>query len=183
VLEDLTQPVELGALVDTEHRAHDHLEGHRLHARPELERLPVRPAVDLALRDLAHNLAVALHALPVEGRQEQLALAHVRSLVEQQYRVVAEDRLQHHVGLAGMEHARVAREHLPHVVGVGDHHPAALLGDAQRERVSVALAAALEEGADARHPADGLQHAWVARPGRERCHQTAALVVGMCGAT
>ena len=73
------------------------------------KRLAARPALDLALGHLAHELAVALHPLAVERRQHQLALAHVRALVEQQHRVVADQRQQDHVALAGVEDLRVAR--------------------------------------------------------------------------
>ena len=52
------------------------------------------PALDLAGGDRAHRLAVSLHALAVEWRQQQPALAEVRLLVEDEDRVVAEDRAQ-----------------------------------------------------------------------------------------
>ena len=72
-------------------------------ARPRGQLSTSRP------RDLAHELAVALHALAVERRQQQLALRHVALVVEQQHRVVAEHRQQDHVGLAGVEQPRDRR--------------------------------------------------------------------------
>ena len=57
------------------------------------KRLPTRPARHVALGDLAHRLAVGAHALAVEGRQHQAALAQVLGAVEQQHRARAEQRL------------------------------------------------------------------------------------------
>ena len=85
--------------------------------------VPSRPALDLARGDLGHHLAVALHALAVEGRQQQLALADVRLLVEDEDRVLAEDRAQDLVALAGVEDVRVAGEDLLDVLRVGDASP------------------------------------------------------------
>ena len=74
-------------------------------------------------RDLGHQLAVALHPLAVERRQQQLALGHVRLLVEQQHRVRAEHRPEDPVGLAGVQEPRVAGEDLLDVLGVGEQDP------------------------------------------------------------
>ena len=41
--------------------------------------------------------------LAVEGGQHQLALLHVRRLVEQDHRVLADERLEHPRALAGVE--------------------------------------------------------------------------------
>ena len=67
-------------------------------------------------------------------------------LVEQQHRARAEQRPQDRVGLAGVQHARVAGEDLLDVVGVARASPSALVRRAQREGVAVAVAAALEPG-------------------------------------
>ena len=101
---------------------------------------------------LAHQLAVALHALAVERRQQQLALAHVLRVVEQQHGVVAERRGAGHVGLAGVEDRRVAGEDLLDVVRVGEHHRRALLADADREHVAVVARGSVEEGPRPRKP-------------------------------
>ena len=68
--------------------------------RPDRERLAERPGGDLALGDLPHHLAVALHALAVERGQQQLALAQVRRPVEQEHRFATDDRAKDRVGLA-----------------------------------------------------------------------------------
>src|SRR5438045_4184065 len=51
----------------------------------------------------------------------------------------------------------VAGEDLAHVLGVGEHHPGALLRDAHAEDVPVALASALEEGPGPGDPSDRLE--------------------------
>ena len=112
--------------VDAEDRLEDDLERHRLHPRPQLVGGAERPALDLAGGDLGHLLLVALHALAVEGRQQQLALADVGLLVEDEDRVLAEDRAQDLVALAGVEDPRVAGEDLLDVLGVGDASPRCL---------------------------------------------------------
>ena len=127
------QRVHALAVVDAEDGLEDDLERDRLHPRAQLVGGAGGPALDLAGGDLGHLLAVALHALAVEGRQQQPALADVRLLVEHQDRVVAEDRAQDLVALAGVEDLRVAGEDLLDQLRVGDHHPGALVGDPQRE--------------------------------------------------
>ena len=65
------------------------------------------------LRDLLHQVAVALHPLAVERGQHQLALAHVLGAVEQQHRVAPHQRLERSgVRLARVQHVRVAPEDL-----------------------------------------------------------------------
>ena len=62
-----------------------------------------RPALHLRQGDLAHQLPVGLDPLAVEGRQQQLALAHVRLVVEGEDRVRADGRLEDgRVRLAGV---------------------------------------------------------------------------------
>ena len=151
--------LESRGILDTEHGAQDHLERDRLHARPDRERLAGRPARDLALGDLPHQLAVALHPLAVEGRQQQLALAQMRRPVEQQHRFAAHHRPQDHVGLARAQVLRVAGEHALDRLGVADQHPLLLRGDADREAVAVPAMARLQEGRRAHHPAQGLEGA------------------------
>jgi hypothetical protein len=84
--------VEPGTLVDPEDGAHDDLERDVLHLRPDLKRAALGPALDLRAGDLGDHLPVALHALAVEGRQQELALRHVRRLVQEQDGVVTEQR-------------------------------------------------------------------------------------------
>ena len=72
------------------------------------------PTGQLSISRAGHlddQLAVALDPLAVEGRQQQLALAHVRAVVEGQDRVRPERRLEHgRVRLAGVEDGGVAGE-------------------------------------------------------------------------
>jgi hypothetical protein len=81
-----------GRAVDAEDPGHDHVEGDLLHPRRERERPGDRPAVDLALGDLADHLDVALDRLAVEGRQEQFALTQVARPVRGQHRGRSDDR-------------------------------------------------------------------------------------------
>ena len=126
-----------------------------------------------ALAMSAISVAVALHPRPVERREHQLALRHVLGAVEQQQRVLAEDREQDPVRLAGVEQVGIAGEHRLDVVGVRDHHPRALVGDAQPERVAVALAALRHHPLGAAKPDRGLERPRHARARREggRCHR------------
>ena len=64
---------------------------------------PPRPGGDLRLGGRRHQLAVGLHPLAVERRQQQLALGHVRAVVEQQDGVRADDRPQDPVRLARVQ--------------------------------------------------------------------------------
>ena len=91
-------------VVDAEDGAHDHRQGDPLGVGAQREGLADRPALHLAARHLDDQLAVAPHPLAVEGRQQQLALLHVRRVVEGEDRVGPERRLQHRrVRLAGVE--------------------------------------------------------------------------------
>ena len=126
------------------------MRGHTFRGRP------ARPAGHLALGDLGHRLPVAAHPLAVERGEHELALRHVRLLVQEEHGVAAEEREQHHVGLAGVQKARVAGEHLLHRVGVGQEHPGALVHDPQGEHVPVAPPAALHHGRGPHDPLDAL---------------------------
>ena len=55
------------------------------------------------------------HALAVERRQHQLALLHVRVLVEQEHRVAAHDRLSTRAPSPGMQHVGRRGEDLLHL--------------------------------------------------------------------
>ncbi len=153
-------------ILDAEDRPDDHRQGHGLHPRPQL-RGPGGPRADLGLGDLGDQLAVALHALAVEGRQQQLALGQVLLAVEQQHRLVAEHRPQHDVGLARAEQLGVGGEHRADVRGIGDEDPRALVGDPHGERRPEALAGAGHERAGPRHPGQGLDGPGPGRAGRK----------------
>ena len=131
------------------------------------ERLALRPAGDLLARGLGHRLDVALHALAVERRQQQLALAHVLRVVEQQHGVLAERRAQDHVRFAGVEDGGIAREHLLDHVRVGEHHDRPDLAEADREHVAVLAVAAIEERPWAEAPRQRLAQDGLGGPGRQ----------------
>ena len=121
-------------LVDAEDGAQDHLERDPLHARAGGER-PVRgPGRDLGRRDLRHHVGVALDRLAVERRQHELARLQVLGLVEQQQRVVAQRGRQELVGLAGLEHRRVAGEDLLARGRIGRDRRASRTGSAAARR-------------------------------------------------
>ena len=131
-------------VVDAEDRAHDHRQGDPLGVGAEGEGLADRPALHLAQGDLAHQLAVGLDPLAVEGRQQQFALAHVRGLVEGQHRARPERRLEdRRVGLSGVHLGGRPGEDLFDQLGGGDVDEPAEVREADREDVAVA---ALEVG-------------------------------------
>ena len=167
----LAEEVHALVVAHAEDRAQDHLERDRLHARAQLDLLAERPARHLALGGLGHHLHVAAHALAVEGREQQLALAHVALLVEREQRVLAERVAERErVGLAGVEDRGVAGEDALHLGRVGhvDHAPEDR--EARGEDVPVAAPApdhpAIRRGRherglhQARHPGAG----WEAHP-------------------
>ena len=126
-----------------------------------------RPARDLVRGRLRHQLDVAPHALAVERRQQQLALAHVRVLVERQQRVLAERVAEHgRVRLAGVEAARVAGEELLDELRLGDVDELSEEREAAAEDVAVALAASAQEGVDVVRDQAGLHERRQARTGR-----------------
>jgi hypothetical protein len=127
----------------------------------------MRPAFDLARRHLGHQRLVSLHPLAVKRRQQQLALLHVRVLVEQQHGVLAEHGQQDPVGLAGVDYARVAGEHLPQVLRVRKHHPRVLVEDPQREGLTEASGTLIEHPLGLREPDRGLQRLRHPRTGRQ----------------
>ena len=70
-----------------------------------------RPRLHLAVGHLAHQGSRSAGPLAVEGRQQELALAHVAAVVERQQRARANRGLEHRrVGLPSMHLRRVARE-------------------------------------------------------------------------
>ena len=161
------QPLETTARVDPEDRPQDDLERQRLEARVELDRLAARPARHLALRHIRHEPGEALHALAVEGGQHQLALAQVRPFVEQDHGVPAHHGLEHPRPLTRMEHLWRRREHLARTIRISDVDEVRRLEQADRERVAVARAAALEERYRPRPPCERLDGGGRPRAGRE----------------
>jgi len=107
--------------IDTEDDPHDDVEGDRLHARAQRERLAGRPAGDLRPRDVADGGFPGTHAITVERGQDQLALAQVLRPVQHEDRMRADQGLEDRgVGLPGAEHVIVAAEDGLHQLGAAD---------------------------------------------------------------
>ncbi len=87
-------------------------------------------------------------------------------LVEQKYRVLAQHRKQDPVALAGVEYPRVAGKHLLDVLGIGQHHPIALVQDPERERLAEAGRALGEQPLRVTEPDRGLHR--TRQPGARR---------------
>src|SRR5207245_9503203 len=95
-----------------------------LRARAQQERLADRPRLHVAFGDRADRLAPTADAVAMKGRQKQLALPHVRRLIEGQQRVRAEGRFEHgRVGLPGPGHRWIGAEDLSDELGVGYEDP------------------------------------------------------------
>ena len=106
---------------DAEDGADDDLERDRLHRPVDREPPPEGVPVDRLVRDVEHRASVGVHALAVERGEHHLALAEVLGAVEEEERVLAEERLEHEVRLAGVPLVRAESEDLLHDLGVGDH--------------------------------------------------------------
>jgi hypothetical protein len=155
-LESVPQAVEALALLEAEDGPNDHVEGYGLHAGPDREGLPSRPALELPLGGLDDQLAVGLHPLAVEGGEHQLAMAHVRMLVEQKHGVRAHQRLEQHPPLAGVHQLGARLVDLLDQLGVGDEDHRPVDAEADREDVAVALPALAHERRGPERPAQGL---------------------------
>ncbi len=159
--------------------AQDHLERDRLHARPQGEGLADRPAGHLALGGLGHHLHVAADALAVEGRQQELPLAHVAVLVECEQRVVAQRVAERErVRLAGVEGRRVAGEDLLDERGLRHVDDAAEDREARREDVAVAPPALDHPAVGRRRDERGLEQRGHSRAGRQVHAEVVPLVSG-----
>ena len=100
--------------------------------------LPTGHCDDLLGGELLDDLAVAAHRLAVERGHHPLAGGQVRLLVEQQHRVLAHDRPEDRVALAGVERGRRAGEHLADVLRPGQHDGLPGRRELDREHVAVA---------------------------------------------
>lgn len=120
--EDVTaQLVATCAGLDTEDDPHDDVEGDRLHARAQCERLAHRPASDLRPRDVANGGFPGSHAITMERGQDQLALTQVLRPVQDEDRMRADQGLQDlGVGLTGTEHVTVTTENGLHQFRAAD---------------------------------------------------------------
>jgi len=168
-----SQPQKPFALGQAKDRAKDDLQGQCLHPRAQAIRLVTRPTLDLGACDLGHELAVALHALAVKGRQQELSLLQVGALVEQQDGMLAEHREQNPVPLTGVVDARIAGEDLFDVDRMRQHDPGSLVEDPQPERVAKARRALPKHPLCVPEPDRRLQrrrHPRAGRQSRERVH-------------
>ena len=76
-------------------------------------------------------------------------------------------RGEERVGLARVEHVRVAAEDLADGLRVGQHHEPAVAGDVEREGVAVAAVALVEQSERVAREADELPPGRGPGPGRE----------------
>ena len=81
--------------------------------------------------------------------------------------MLTENREQDPVRLPGVQQAGIAGEHRLDVLGVREHHPRPLVGDAQPERLAETLAALRHHPLRTPEPDRGLQHPRHPRAGRE----------------
>ncbi len=178
--QEIAQAGEPRALVDPEHRAQDHLERDALHLPVDREGPADGPAVHRGGRDVAHDLAVGLHALAVERRLHHPALAQVARSVEEEQGVLAHERLQERVGLAGAQVLAIAGEDLPDGLGVGEEDEGGTpragrrardAGKADGEAVAVGPGAVLHERQRAADPVQHLQDARDGGAGRQGRHR------------
>src|SRR5690606_34197117 len=116
--ERVAEPIELGAL-GAEDRAEDDLERDALRELVEGEGAIARDLGDGLLRDRLHRLAVVEERVAAEGRGEEATLAPVPLSVEEDHAVLAEEGLEHRVGLARAEDVRIARDEVADGVGLG----------------------------------------------------------------
>ncbi len=157
----------LGA-ANPEHGAEDDVERDALGARAKSELPADRPAVDLPVRDLADLAAVGADALAVKWRQQQLALAHVLLLVEDEHRVRTQGRLEYRgICLARVEAVRVTAENLLRERRIRHIHKPRERGEVHTEDVAVAATQAQEEADRIAPKAERLDRRGQARAWRE----------------
>jgi hypothetical protein len=122
--------------LDAEDPGHDHVEGDRLHARRQRKGLVQRPVVDLAFGRVGDRLWVAVDRLAVEGREQQLALAHVPLAKWREHRVRPDNRAQRRFAGERRRFVGLGREQRAHVVGKAGDDQVVGFGRAQREDVA-----------------------------------------------
>ena len=122
---------------DTEDDAQDHLEGEGVHPVEGAERRAGPPGRHLGPGQLGDQLGVPAQCGAVERRHQQLAGPLVLAAVLEQQRVLAHDRSEDRVALAGVEDLRVAGEDLLRVLRAGEEHQRPAAGD-QPDREGVA---------------------------------------------
>ena len=148
-----------------EHRAHDHFERDRLHARMDRERAALGPSVELVLGDLAHQRLVRAHPVAVERRQHHLPSRQVLLAFEQQQRPRADQRLERDLA-PGRHLVPALAVQRPDHVRARDHHQRRLEAlERDLERLAVLAPAVLEEADRPRHPPRRLHGGRLARAG------------------
>ena len=131
---------------DAEDARHDHVERDRLHRRHQGERTIQRPAVDLSFGRVGDHGGVPLDRLPVEGWQQQLALAHVFGPREREHRVRSHDRTQRRLARERRGERRVGGEERADVVRVaGDDVDLVINDPAKAEHLAQLTACAEHE--------------------------------------
>ena len=105
---------------DADHDADDRLRRDPPHRRLQGERGAVRPGGHVARRDLLDQSGVAADRRSVECGREQAAMMAVLLAVEQEQRALAQHGAEERVRRAHPEAVRVAAEHLPGGLGLGD---------------------------------------------------------------
>ena len=168
--EPLAEPRERRSLRDAEHGPHDHVEREGLHVGVDRKRLPERPPIDRAVRDVAHDRAVRLHPFAVERRHQEPPLREVPRAVEDEERVIAEQPEERAVRLAGAQPIGVGREDLADRVGMAEEDEGRVGGKADREDVAEAPGAVLHERNRPVHPVEELDDRRGGGAGRKRRH-------------
>ncbi len=92
-----------------------------------------------------HGVEERPHSLAFKGGTRTRRCPRVRCPVEHQDRVPPDGRGKNRVGLARVEHVRVAAEDLADGLRVGQHHEPAVAGDVEREGVTVTAVALVEQ--------------------------------------
>ena len=118
----VAQAVEPRALVEPEDGAQDDLERQALEAGCRATAASAGQLSTSPRRQLLDQPGQALHAIAVEGGQQELSLLHVRVLVEQDHGVRADDRLEQARALAGVQDVGRRHEELAHRGGIGEVH-------------------------------------------------------------
>jgi len=185
IAEQLSHPGEHLLVAHPDDEPQDHLQRDGLHTRPQGDRLADGPTAHLRLRDLPDQVRVAAQRLAVEGGQHELALAHVLVLVQQEQRVLAQERREDPAAHATHVKApRVAGEDLANQLRVREEHHAPVRRDADREHLAVAAPAALQEAVRPGEHRQRLQRgrhrgSWRQRHGRPVSQQSSMSTPGM----
>ncbi len=169
-----------GRIGSAEHDPQDDVEGEGLEAGQRAERPAGRPAGELRVGERGDRRPVRFHALAVERRQHELALAHVGRTVEQEDRARAGERLDDGRARAALQLLGRRGVDAPDRVGVREHdHRGVGPQRAQRERLAVARRAAPQQVGRPRDPLDRLERGWCVRSRWQRRRHGTGLSLGL----